>query len=391
MTALARLAALVRSESGIALAEERHSFLADALKRAHPETDAASFLELAADPRDGAGAMTRLIDEVTINETYFFRERAPLDEISWHGLLESARARGSSRVRVWSAACASGEEAYTLAILALEAFAPGPPPVEILATDIATDVLAQAWEGRYRDRAVRPVDPAIRARYFVNDGDKVAVGDLPRRLIQFERHNLIRDAMPPLGVEPFDLVVCRNVLIYFDAETVGTVLDGLAQSVQPGGSLILGSADALCATARRLALLEAPTPTVPDKAAPGHAAVIPFRRPLGRPAANRDSDDEADAAYVRGLAELESGDPAAAIASLRRAVYLDASFGLAAFALGRAHDAAGDVTAARRAYGQALRTLPEDGQADRLVGQVDVADVALACRARLAALDHELL
>jgi chemotaxis protein methyltransferase CheR len=387
MSALGRLAALVRSESGIALAEERHSFLADALRRAHPNTDADSFLELAADPRSGAGAVARLIDEVTINETYFFRERAALDEISWHGLLRKAHARGASRIRVWCAACASGEEAYTLAIMALEAFAGAPPPVEILATDIATDVLAQAWEGRYRERAVRPVDATIRERYFVNDGDRIAVGDLPRRLIEFERHNLIRDTMPPLGVEPFDLVVCRNVLIYFDGETVGTVLEGLSASLQPGGSLILGSADALCATARRLTLLEAP-PTV-QAAAPAPAS--PLRQPLGRPTEPAPAGDEADAAYIRGLAELEAGDHVSAIASLRRAMYLDASFGLAAFALGRAHDLAGDVTAARRAYGQALRMLPEEGQADRLVGQVDVADVALACRARLAALDHELV
>jgi chemotaxis protein methyltransferase CheR len=391
MSALGRLAALVRSESGIALAEERHSFLADALRRAHPTADAASFLELAADPHDGAGAVARLIDEVTINETYFFRERGALEEISWHGLLESARARGAAKIRVWCAACASGEEAYTLAIMALEAFAPAPPPVEILATDIATDVLAQAWEGRYRERAVRPVDETIRARYFLDDGDRIAVGDLPRRLIEFERHNLIRDAMPPLGLEPFDLVVCRNVLIYFDSETVGTVLDGLSGSLQPGGSLILGSADALCATARRLTLLEAPpSPPVPETA-PAPTAVVPLRRPLGRPAETGGSGDEADAAYIAGLAALEAGDPVVAIASLRRAVYVDPSFGLAAFALGRAHDLAGDLPAARRAYGQALRMLPEDGQADRLVGQVDVADVALACRARLAALDHELL
>jgi chemotaxis protein methyltransferase CheR len=335
--------------------------------------------------------VARLIDEVTINETYFFRERSPLDEISWHGLVENARSNGAAKARVWCAACASGEEAYTLAIMALEAFAPGPPPVEILATDIATDVLAQAWEGRYRERAVRHVDDAVRARYFVDDGDRIAVGELPRRLIEFERHNLIRDTMPPLGLEPFDLVVCRNVLIYFDSETVGTVLDGLSGSVRHGGSLILGSADALCATARRLTLLEAPPPPPVHDAVPAPAPVIPLRQPLGRPAEPGASGDAADEAYVTGLAALETRDPVTAIASLRRAVYLDPSFGLAAFALGRAHDLAGDMTAARRAYGQALRMLPEEGQADRLVGQVDVADVALACRARLAALDHELL
>jgi chemotaxis protein methyltransferase CheR len=377
MSPLARLAALVRSESGVTFVQERHGLLADALRRAYPGMDANAFLEFAADAREGDGAIARLIEAVTIKETYFFREQGALDGIEWHSLLERARRRGAPTIRIWSAACASGEEAYTLAIMALEAFAPDPPPVEILATDIAADALAQAREGRYRERALQLVSPAVRDRYFVADGDRTAVGDLPRRLIDFQRHNLTRDAMPPCGGELFDLVVCRNVLIYFDGETVGRVLEGLTRSLHPGGSLILGSADTLCATTQRLSVLEAsqPAPTM-----------LPLRRPAGAPAGAGWADGDAETAYKRGLREHEAGDHAAAIALLRRAVYLDPSFGLAAFALGRAHDAHGDVSAARRAYLQTLRTLHDD-HTGPLVGQVNVADIALACRARLASLE----
>ena len=95
----------------------------------------------------------------------------------------------------------------------------------------------------------------------------------------------------------------------------------------------------------------------------------------------------ADAYFLRGLVLLESGDPAAALVALRRALYVDPAFGLAAFTAGRAHDALGDAPAALRAYEQALRTLePDDDRHEELLDQVDLGDVAAACRARIAAL-----
>jgi chemotaxis protein methyltransferase CheR len=96
---------------------------------------------------------------------------------------------------------------------------------------------------------------------------------------------------------------------------------------------------------------------------------------------------DADAYFVRGLVELEGGSAVAAVASLRRALYVDASFALAAFTLGRAHDALGDGASAKRAYAQALRTIdPNDERHELLLKQVDLNDVAAACRARLAVL-----
>lgn len=116
-----------------------------------------------------------------------------------------------------------------------------------------------------------------------------------------------------------------------------------------------------------------------------------MRRPLGLPAAT-EGDGTLGAAgvesrFVRAIGELEGGEPRAAAESLRQVLYLDPSFGLAAFALGRAHEAAGDESAARRAYQQALRTIDmADDRHDALLEQVDLADVATACRTRLAAL-----
>ena len=194
--------------------------------------------------------------------------------------------------------------------------------------------------------------------------------------------------MPPLGETAFDLIVCRNVLIYFDGETTDKVIDGLQSALRRDGTLILGSADVLCGTARRLVKLDS-GPSPPRQSAPPSG--VPLRKPLGlvKAAESAASLDPTavETRFVRAIAELESGDAVAAAESLRHVLYLDPTFGLAAFALGRAHEAAGDAAAARRAYQRALRTIDEsDDRHDHLLEQVDLVDVATACRARLATL-----
>ena len=233
---------------------------------------------------------------------------------------------------------------------------------------------------------MRGIDEHLRRRYFEEDGDRLVVAERLRRIVHFMPHNLARDPVPPLGEEQFDLIICRNVLIYFDGETVERVIDSLERALRPDGMLILGSADALCGTARRLARIGS-EPVHPSRRA------IPrrvLRRPLGRPApaeAPAAGLLDADAHFVSGLAALESGDAVAAASALRRALYVDPTFGLAAFTLGRAYEAAGDPAAARRSYEQALRTLDlADDRHDHLLQQVDLEDIAAACRARLESL-----
>jgi chemotaxis protein methyltransferase CheR len=385
--ALDLVAELVRRESGIRVQPGQYASLRSAIGRADPGGDARRFLRLAEDPVWGREAVARLVDEVTVKETSFFRDRRQLDAIAWRLLLERAHASGSGHIRVWSAACATGEEPYTLALMAAEAFAPAPPPVRILATDISSAALEAALAGRYRERSVRAVEPALRRRYFEADGDRLVVGERLRELVELAPHNLARDPIPPLGWAGFDLIVCRNVLIYFDGETVERVIESLEQALRADGMLILGSADTLCGTVRRLERIGSPS-APPERSR--RPPVRALRRPLGRarepevPAA--DSLD-AEAWFLKGLSELASGDPATAAAELRRALYVDPAFGLAAFTLGRAHEAAGDTVAARRAYEQALRTLDlADERHDHLLEQVELGDVATACRARLAVL-----
>lgn len=408
--ALAEVAELIRQASGIQLQPNRYPALRAAIGRAESNVDAPAFLELVREPGRGPAALARLIDEVTVHESSFFREWGGLEALSWRQLLSRAQSRGSSLIRVWSAACSTGEEPYSLAIAACEAFASADPPVRILGTDIANAALAGAREGRYRERPLRAVSAEIRSKYFTQDGNEQLIGEVPRRLVEFRPHNLAHDPIPPPGEEPFDLVLCRNVLIYLDAETVERVIPALERSVGPDGTLILGTADTLCDTTQRLTKFAERSASTIERS-PGTAAL---RRPLRREperqatlaeavrAAGEERFDEAladteallardpldaDASFVRGLVLLESGSFAEAAESLRRALYIDPSFGLAAFQLGRAYDGLGDNAAARRFYAQALRALePGDERHDLLLGQTDLGDIAAACSARLQAL-----
>jgi chemotaxis protein methyltransferase CheR len=399
---LADVAELVRRETGITLASAKHYTLRAALFRAAPELGPDAFLRAAADPLRGRSLVERLIDEITVKETTFARDRGQLDAIHWRALLDRAKATGADRIRVWSAGCATGEEAYTLALLAAEAFAPAEPPVDVLGTDVSGAAITAAAAGRYRERAIGALDTTLRRRYFQEQADgRYLVGERLRGRVRFRRHNLVRDAAPPLGEAAFDIITCRNVLIYFEVPAAERVIERLDRSLRPGGRLLLGAADTLQHTVRITPSAGRPRP-----------AKATHRRAGGDPAPEReqrltaalaaasrgDRDDalaavssllrgnplDADAQFVYGLVTLEAGEPARAAAAFRRALFADPAFALAAFTLGCARDALGDNAAARRAYEQTLRTLdPADGRHELLLQQIDIGDIAAACRTRL--------
>jgi chemotaxis protein methyltransferase CheR len=407
-TTAAGIVKLVRREAGIVLSPTREAAILAAVARAAPGLEPAVFLRKATGPEGDRSLVNRLIDEVTVQETAFVRDPRQLETIGWPARLQAASAGETGTIRVWSAACATGEEAYTLALLAAEAFAPAPPPVDVLGTDISGAALAAAATGRYRERAVRSLPEELRLRYLGPQPDgSYLVGERLRRLVRFRQHNLVRDPVPPSGESGFDVIVCRNVLIYLEAAAVEQVIGALERSLRPGGVLMLGAADALVRTANGPAArvwrapegLQRGLRTQPsrlreplltreqglaaalDAADKGdrdgalvHVAALLANNPL-----------DADAHFVDGLVALEADRPAQAVAALRRALFADPRFGLAAFALGRAHDALGDTRAARRSYEVALRTLdPEDSRHGQMLQQVDVGDIVAACSARLA-------
>lgn len=414
MTAtLKQIAALIHRESGIVVRDPQLDALGAALGRVDPTGSPQHFLRRAADPIEGSDHIARLLDELTVKETYFLREPDQLNEIDWQRLYERAWNQGSGSARIWSAGCATGEEAYTLAVLAWEAAGLARPPVRILATDISEAALARARAGDYRPRSTRGLEPSLRQRYFREDDDRLVADERLRSLVTFARHNLVRDPVPPLGEGRFDLILCRNVLIYFDRATAARVVRALEAALAPSGTLILGAADALTRTTRHL------HPHAADGAATARRARVSGKLPHSPPRSREtrpreaappspsraETADEviartarllagdpfnASAHLLDGLARLASGDAQAAVGALRKALYVEPRLAMAAFALGRAYETIGDRAAARRSYDQVLRTCDTRGDAAKLPPeQINLADVVAAARARLDALESD--
>ena len=176
------------------------------------------------------------------NETYFFRERAQLKALAGT-ILDELLAR-SPRLRLWSAASSSGEEAYSLAMTLLESGKIAESQLAIRATDISSRVLELAERGYYRALSFRATEPALIHKWFTPQGDGFVIAERVKRLVQFGRLNLLDG--PRVAAEgPFDAIFCRNVLIYFDKPTQKRVVESFARALRPGGYLFLGHAESL--------------------------------------------------------------------------------------------------------------------------------------------------
>ena len=411
MSRLPEIVAAAAAQSGIRLPADR---VADAVERLTERGGKANGSERLDDV-----LVRKLIDALTVKESYFLRQPAELRVLDWPRMLAQARAQGRDRIRVWSAACANGEEPYTLAMLASDAFAPRNPPVDVLGTDIAASALARAEAGVYGAQALRRLDDLARSRFFEPAAEGHAVAGRLRSMVRFGSHNLARDPYPPVGERPFDLIVCRNVLIYFEPFALEHVARWLPRALAPGGRLVLGAADRLCLSREALHALRetlsarAPQPLPlprPRRKQPPARARARSPRPsrdvtdpllagalqladegdLEQAAAAAQSVVDADpmnapAHFVCGTLALAAGDATGATRSMRAALYADPAFAAAAFQLGRAFDALGDGPAARNAYRRALEGL-EAGPSRYpwLLEDVDAADLAVACATRLS-------
>ncbi|WP_029420301.1 CheR family methyltransferase [Alicyclobacillus macrosporangiidus] len=185
------------------------------------------FRALAAQPE----ILDELLDKMTINVSEFLRNPE-----RWHALMQHLPEVAGRSLRAWSAACASGEEPYTLALLLEER---GGTRYDILATDIDRSVLARAEQGYYKEHQVRTLPAEWLERYFRRDGDAYIVSPRLRRHVRFMQHNLLADPYPG----SLDLIICRNVLIYFTDEAKRRVIEGFSESLAPGGILFVGSTE----------------------------------------------------------------------------------------------------------------------------------------------------
>jgi chemotaxis protein methyltransferase CheR len=185
--------------------------------------------------------LVAVVEALTTNETSWFRDSAPFAALRTAVAPQLVAARGAaSRVRVWSAACSTGQEPYSIAMTLTDCL-PSTASVEILATDLSEQVLARAREARYSQLEVNRGLPApMLVRHFSRSGAEWLVNPNLRQLVTFRAHNLL-DA-PPVG-GPFDVVFLRNVLIYFDLPTKRAILRRLRQVMRPDGALVLGAAE----------------------------------------------------------------------------------------------------------------------------------------------------
>lgn len=192
-----------------------------------------------------AHEFNRAVEVLTTNETYFFREefqlRAFADEI-----LPEILARNSTNrtLRIWSAGCSTGEEPYTIAILALESGLFRDWKVDIFATDISQRVLHIAREGIYSESSFRVTRDFFIRKYFEKVGNKYKISDRIKSMVNFGYLNLLdTEAIDLLG--PIDIIFCRNVIIYFNIEAKKTVIGSFFKKISPQGYLLLGHSESL--------------------------------------------------------------------------------------------------------------------------------------------------
>ena len=243
------IAAILLAESGIVLNEAKATLLYSRLGkrlRALGMTEFRQYCDLVRDPAEQERG--RMVRSLTTNVTRFFREPhhfQHLRDVVLPPLLRAAQ--DGAPVRLWSAACSTGEEPYSLALTVLQLLPDaGRFDIRVLATDIDTNVLTQAREGRYGAEALAAVPPGLRSRWFDGAGDGFAAGAALRQLIAFRPLNLI-GPWPMRG--SFDVIMCRNVVIYFSEATQMEVWQRFSPLLAVNGFLYIGHSERLCGPA----------------------------------------------------------------------------------------------------------------------------------------------
>ncbi|SNS39541.1 chemotaxis protein methyltransferase CheR [Sphingomonas laterariae] len=251
--AMRAFAGLLKDRTGQELAASRHWRIETALKPLLRDRELPSFDSLAAglaDRRDIKLA-DAVVEALLNHETFFFREQAAFNMLMAGPVEALAAARGGTRrLRIWCAGCSTGQEAYSIAM----AFADAGDrwrawTVEIIGTDVSASIVGRAVEGCYSQFEIQRGLPVRQMmRWFTPDGDDWRANADLRRMVRFERHNLL-DPAPFPGTA--DIILCRNVLLYFAAEERTRVFDGLAATIAGDGCLMLGAGETVLGNTTR--------------------------------------------------------------------------------------------------------------------------------------------
>jgi len=244
------VARLVYDLCGVVLDASKGYLIESRLSEVAKKANCATFTELYYKARYDAksGLQNDIIDAITTQETLFFRDSSPFEALKHKAIPEvidaNAKTTFPKRLRIWSAACSTGQEPYSIAMI-LHELIPNIVSwdVTILATDIADTAIKQASLGRYAAHEIqRGMEPALLNKYFTKEPSTWKVKDELRAMIAFKKLNLHK---PFTGMGPFDIIFCRNVAIYFSKEDKRSLFLRLAEVLKPNGYLFTGSSESL--------------------------------------------------------------------------------------------------------------------------------------------------
>ena len=247
---------LIYAEAGISMSDAKYQLVASRLRKRlrHLGLDSYSRYYEYLHKQDRSGEeRLKMINSLTTNKTDFFRERYHFDYLRSHvfpELEQQAEASGERKIRIWSAACSTGEEPYSLAMTVLEHFGSlqrSGWDIKILASDVDTDVIAHATQGLYLEDKACEIRPDLLARYFIHtregsESQYEATADL-KQLIAFRRINFM-DSPWPVNTG-FDVIFCRNVMIYFDEATQDRLVARFADQLLPNAHLFIGHSESI--------------------------------------------------------------------------------------------------------------------------------------------------
>jgi chemotaxis protein methyltransferase CheR len=239
----------IRRETGISLEEHKKYLIETRLSDLAQELDCPTFGALYARVLNKPEIVQKVIDRITTGETSFFRDSRLFELLKYKllpDLIDARRRSGYDPVplRVWSVACSTGQEVYSIAMTILETIEdPERYQIRLQATDISDQAISRASRGVYSELDVsRGLTDALRNKYFTAQGPDYKVSDQVRSLVSFRRENLL-DGQPALG--SWDIIFCRNVVIYFEDSERKVVFDKLGSALAPDGVLVVGSSESV--------------------------------------------------------------------------------------------------------------------------------------------------
>lgn len=249
---------LIYDECGISLGIEKRAFLESRLRRRMDDLgikDGYEYYRVVKAADTGSYELPRLLDSLMICETSFFRNRPQFDllsEVVLPEIVARKKKAGTRLLRVWSAGCSTGQEPYSAVMTLLESLPNRDSwTIRVYASDLSFTALERAQSGLYRPDQLKGVEPHCASKYFrLEDGHYAISGNVSKRVI-FDYHNLKHDN----GLRGLDIVFCRNVMIYFDAEEQRKLVTRFTNCLVPGGFLFLGHAESLQGLSTRFTML----------------------------------------------------------------------------------------------------------------------------------------